>query len=59
MPTQVASEVTPDVLKKLEKDIAKEAKTDEKKLKYAVQELHSTEKAEADMKKVRHSVVTS
>jgi hypothetical protein len=56
MPTQVTSEVSPDALRKVEKDIAKEAKADEGKLKHALKELQSTEKAEAKMKKVWSSV---
>ena len=59
MPTQVTPEVSPVAIKKLEKDIVKEAKADEGKLKHAQRELQSTEKAEAKMRKVWGSVASA
>lgn len=44
--------ISPEVLKKLEKEIAKEGKTEENLVKHAMKELSSTEKAQAKAHKV-------
>jgi hypothetical protein len=56
MPSRVPtdSSLPTNVVKKLEKDLLNEAKSDEKAFKHAAKELQGVEKAEAKIRKVPH-----